>query len=91
MTHEELVNDRIRSSSSHVKTKAVRASEFPNDQKSSTETGDTAKPQNAVRARGNHLQKDRQYSSYLRKAAAEDVDRAVSDGSDRGTGNGCSD
>jgi hypothetical protein len=88
MTHEELVNDRIRSSSSHVKTKAVRASEFPNDNKSSSETGDTAKPQNAFRSRGKHLQKDRQYDPYRRKAAAEDVDRAVSDGSDRGTGNG---
>jgi hypothetical protein len=88
MTHEELVNDRIRSSSSHVKTKAVRASVFPNDNKSSSETGDTAKPQHAVRSRGKHLQKDRQYNLCLREAAAENVDRAVSDGTDRGTGNG---
>jgi hypothetical protein len=33
MTHGELVKDRIRSSSSHVKTKAVRACELATDNK----------------------------------------------------------
>jgi hypothetical protein len=61
MTHGKFVDDSIRSSSSHVKTKAVR--ELPDDEKLTRQRGwHTFESGDVIRSRRCHLQQHYRYN-----------------------------